>query len=157
MEDNPFAKKAKGLQGKSSEKMVGNYLADIDSKIQRFDWHRGYDARSAGGKFQRVAGDFSFYSPSAYGIIEVKEVAHATRLPYKNFELSQVAKAAKRELAGGTVIVLIHSTASDLWYPHRISFFQHRTGTTYASWIFSEVPAYSSATAALDPIIQPLL
>ena len=144
------AKKAKGQQGKVSEKKVAEYLAAIDANVTHFDWNRGYDARAAGGKFQRVAGDFAFYSPVGHGIIEVKEVDHEFRLPYKNFELSQVAKAAKRELAGGDVHVLVYHTPLKRWRRLPIVFFQHRTGTEYSSWDLSEWVLHPSCAAALD-------
>ena len=128
--------KKKASQGKSAESKVADYLADMDAKHLHFDWHRGYDARSAGGKFQRVAGDYSFYRLEDYGIFEVKEVDHANRLPYKNYEFSKVAKAVKRELAGGRVLVVIYFSKIDAWRWKPISFFQKRDQNV-GSWDFS--------------------
>lgn len=130
--------KAKGQQGKTAEKVVKDYLFALGLQRQDFDWHRGYDARSAGGKFQRIAGDFSWYKPGAHGIIEVKEVKHKDhRLPYQNFDSSQVGKARIRRLAGGTVHVLVYSSITKTWKCPDIEFFATRPGTEYGSWDLS--------------------
>lgn len=152
------ARKAKAEQGKTAEAKVGKLLGDIDSRVVDFDWHRGYDARAAGGKFQRVAGDFSFYSPQGHGIFEVKEVALPHRLPYGNFELSQVGKAVKRELAGGLVRVLFYSSVLDTWRILPISLFQHRDKSV-GSWFLEDQWQYPNLQAALQtlPYFLPLL
>lgn len=136
--------KAKGQQGKGAEKLVKDYLASLGEQRQNFDWHRGYDARSAGGKFQRIAGDFSWYKPGAHGIIEVKEVAHKDhRLPYKNFDPSQVAKARVRRLSGGTVHVLVYSSVTKTWKSPDIELFATRPGSAYSSWDLVEYEVFA--------------
>ena len=141
-------KKKKAQQGKSAEAEVQAFLKKIDESTVEFDWHRGYDARAAGGKFQRVAGDFSFYWPQGHGIIEVKEIAKGARLPYSNFSESQVGKARKRAMAGGTVIVLIYTKADDVWRRVPIDEFKHRPGPEFGSWDISGYLAFPSVEAA---------
>ena len=146
-----LAKKAKGSQGKPSETAVQSYLKAKGEADKTFDWHRAYDARAAGGVFQRIAGDFSFYSPGVHGIIEVKETQFDNRLPYKNFEHHQVGKAVVRKLAGGRVLVLIFSTSTKFWRWFPIEFFQHRDSTKgIGSWFF---PDARQTYASCDEIL----
>jgi len=134
-----LAKKAKGSQGKVSETRVQEYLKAKGEADKHFDWHRAFDARSAGGKAQRVCGDFGWYRPGDHGVIEVKETEFDNRLPYKNYELHQVAKVVVRQLAGGRPIVLIYSKSTRLWRTFGIEFFQHRDNTKgIGSWFFPE-------------------
>lgn len=147
-----IARKKKGQQGKSSESPVAAYLDNLNNAFARFDWQRGYDARSAGGKFQRVAGDYAFFAPYVHGVIEVKEVEHDFRLPFKNFEHSAVAKCMKRRLAGGLAIVLVHHTTTDLWRMLPISYFSHRD-LSNGSWDLSDWTQYGSVKEMLDPVI----
>lgn len=143
------AKRAKAQQGKTAEKAIAKYLDKVNAAVLAFDWQRGYDARSAGGKFQRVAGDFSFFSPAGHGIIEVKEHDHDFRLPYKNYKLSQVAGAHKRELAGGLVLVITFSTSLDMWRCMPIEFFRHRDETK-GSWDLSTFDCYAKLETILN-------
>jgi hypothetical protein len=142
--------KAKGQQGKAAEKLVKDYLQALGEARQNFDWHRGYDARSAGGKFQRIAGDFSWYEPGRHGIIEVKEVAHKHhRLPYQNFDSSQVGKCRIRQLAGGTVEVLVYSSITKTWKCPPLSLFLTRPGAAFGSWDLEELPVFGTPEEAL--------
>jgi len=143
--------KAKGQQGKSAEAIVKAYLEGLHSQRQAFDWHRGYDARSAGGKFQRIAGDFSWYMPGRHGIIEVKEVAHKEhRLPYKNFEDSQVGKCRIREMAGGVVHVLVYSSITKTWVSPPLELFRTRPGPAFGSWDLSGYVQWEDVQPILD-------
>lgn len=128
-----LAKRKLATKGKEPEADVAEYLGDVHAHVLQFDWHRAYDARSAGGKFQRIAGDFSFYSPHGHGLIEVKEMKHDYRLPYKNYDFSKVAGAAKRRLAGGEVHVVIYSSTLEKWFYRPIEFFKHRDAAV-GSW-----------------------
>lgn len=135
--------KAKGQQGKGAEAIIKAYLGTLHLQRQDFDWHRGYDARSAGGKFQRIAGDFSWYMPGKHGIIEVKEVAHKAYLvPYKNFDESQVAKCRLRAMAGGEVSVLIYSSITGKWKNPPLSLFVTRPGPPFGSWSMEAYPEH---------------
>jgi hypothetical protein len=135
--------KAKGQQGKGAEAIIKAYLGTLHLQRQDFDWHRGYDARSAGGKFQRIAGDFSWYMPGRHGIIEVKEVAHKEhRTPYKNFDESQVAKCRLRRMAGGTVHVLVYSSITETWKNPPLDLFVTRPGPAFGSWTMGEMDEY---------------
>lgn len=134
-------------RGKKAEKKVADFLSGMSSKIAAFDWHRQYDARSAGGRFPAQPGDFAFYSPSAHGLIEVKEVEHDFRLPKKNFDEDQIAKLYKRTLAGGHICVLVNFTTTKQWVSPPLQFFRDNLGKP--SWDLSEFTHYPTAEAAL--------
>lgn len=153
------ARKAKGSQGKVSEKKVQEYLQAKGDGDKTFDWHRAYDARSAGGRAQRITGDFSFYRPGEHGVIEVKETQFDNRLPYANYEHHQVAKVVVRKLAGGRSIVLVYCTKTQIWRWFPISFFQHRDMTKgVGSWFFPEGQiVYPDADEILDSFFRGLL
>lgn len=147
------ARRAKAEQGKSAEKSVATYLNDLSNAYAPFDYQRGYDARAAGGKFQRVAGDFQFFSPNIHGVIEVKETKFPERLPYGNFETSAVAKCVKRRLAGGLAIVLIYHETTELWRMLPISFFQRRD-LDKGSWFLDGWKTYTNVTEMLDLTVR---
>jgi len=134
-------------RGKKPEDEVRKYLKAYDERTHKFDWHRNYDAKSAGGRFQRQTGDFEFYLPGIHGIIEVKEVDHAFRLPHKNLTKESLAKMTKRQLAGGHASVLIYHTPIDQWRILGLSPFRVREG---GSWDLSTYTLYPSAAEALD-------
>lgn len=136
-------------RGKKAEADVKKYLEAYDSRTQKFDWHRNYDAHTAGGRFPRQVGDFEYYMPGIHGVIEVKEVDHAFRLPHKNFNQEAVAKLRKRSWASGHVSVLVYFTPLDRWRILGISPFYNREG---GSWDLSAVDLHPTAAAALDSL-----
>lgn len=142
-------KKSAADRGKKPEDEVRKYLKAYDERTHRFDWHRNYDAHTAGGRFQRQTGDFEFYFPDAHGVIEVKQVDHAFRLPHKNYAEEKVAKVYKRMLAGGMAIVLVYHTPIDQWRVTTLTPFRERTG---GSWDLSAWELYPTAKAALDSL-----
>lgn len=98
-------------RGKRAESEVRKVLLEMSEKHLRFASHRVLDARSAGGKLPAQAGDF-FWSytdgkTTPHGLLEVKEVEHAAKLPYKNLSPESYARMHKRELAGAKVFVLV--------------------------------------------------
>lgn len=107
-------------RGKWGESEVRKVLLEMSEKHLRFASHRVLDARSAGGKLPAQAGDF-FWSytdgkTTPHGLLEVKEVEHATKLPYKNLSPESYARMRKRELAGAKVFVLVaHRTGETVW------------------------------------------
>lgn len=133
-------------RGKKPEAEVKKVLEAHDAKTAAFDWHRNYDAHTAGGRFPRQVGDFEFYAPGVHGIIEVKEVNHACRLPHKNFNTDAVAKLRKRRLAGGYIYVMVYFTPLDQWRILHLDRFLTRDG---GSWDLSDAPLYPSAAAAM--------
>lgn len=136
-------------RGKKPEAEVMKYLKAYDAKHQDFDFSRNYDSHSAGGRFQRQTGDFQFYSPGAHGVIEVKEVAHAFRVPHKNLTEESAAKLWKRQLAGGEVIVLIYHSVTGKWRVADLNFFKIRTG---GSWDLSGMCEFHACSSALDSL-----
>src|SRR5262245_19757351 len=99
--------KSPGQRGKWAEDKVRALLKKLGEADARFDWERILDARSAGGRFRAQIGDFGVFMPQLHGVIEVKEVDHAYRLPHKNFDTEAVAKLYKRQLAGGATWIIV--------------------------------------------------
>jgi hypothetical protein len=136
-------------RGKKPEDAVKKYLEAYDARTHKFDWHRNYDAHTAGGRFPRQVGDFEFYLPGIHGVIEVKEVNHLCRLPHKNFTLEAVAKLRKRSHASGHVSVLIYFTPVDQWRILGLTPFFSREG---GSWDLGLYKLHPTAPAALDSL-----
>lgn len=135
-------KRGQGKRGKFAEGKVRKFLDDLGNSSADFDWSRIYDARSAGGRFPSRPGDFEFYRPGIHGLIEVKEVNHDYRLPSKNFKREQIAKLRKRQLAGGSIVVLVYHTTSKLWrYVPLQHFIEH---LKEPSWVLEEFPTSDS-------------
>lgn len=133
-------------KGKVAEKHVAKFLKAWDERTQGTDYHRVYDAHSAGGRFNRQVYDYAFFTVKCHGGIEVKEVAHAARLPHKNFGVDQVAKLRKRQWAGGAVIVLVYHSTTKLWRIPGLAVFLDREG---GSWDLSGFPTYATCDLAL--------
>lgn len=131
-------------RGKKAEDTVHEILKDM-CKNAGLDVERNYDARSAQGlSYARRCGDFSWYTFSKHGVIEVKETGAIATLPYKNFEPHQVGKMVRRKMAGGSAYVVVYHTKTDLWRYIPIDFFRERPDTA-ASWNLSEFPEYAHA------------
>lgn len=113
-------------RGKAAERDVKKYLTEVSLQYFDFDFERIYDARSAGGRFPSRPGDFEFYYPGCHGLIEVKEVNHAFRLPEKNFKKQAIARLRKRQLAGGTIVVVVRHANIGMWREVPLSFFVER-------------------------------
>lgn len=135
-------------RGKTAEKKVAAFLKAWSDARAGTDFHRVYDAHSSGGRFNRVCGDFAFFGKGVHGVIEVKEVGHAFRLPLKNFGEDQVAKLRKRQLADGTVIVLIYHTTTKLWRVPPLSIFFKREGGSWDLQGWELFPELSGALAS---------
>lgn len=131
-------------RGKWAEGEVKTLLAKLASSSSRVDWQRNYDAHSAGGKFPSQTGDFSFFSPNCHGVIEVKEVHHPTRLPYKNFE--NTGKLRVRELAGGKIVILVAHLPEKLWRIVPFEFIKIKDpAKPSGSWVLTDFPPCSLA------------
>lgn len=137
-------------RGKHAEKKVREYLKKIDEATVNFDFERVLDAHAAGGRFASRTGDFSWWAPEMHGVIEVKEVEHPTRLPYKNVSTESVAKLRKRYLAGGQVMILVCHMPMDVWRLVPLPMLLKRDSSTPSgSWDLSQFPTYPSVEAAL--------
>lgn len=131
-----------GQRGKVAEGEVQKYLNALSSRVAAFEFERIYDARSAGGKFPKRPGDFAFYRTSVHdgtpkvvvhtlhGLIEVKELEHAYRLP--KTRLASLPKLVKRELSGGIIVVLIKNPLTGMWRCPPFAFFRNNQSVT--SW-----------------------
>ena len=144
-------KKTAGSRGKAAEKAVREVLTDLGNRMATFDWDRIYDARSAGGRFPSRPGDFEWYYKGsdcvAFGLIEVKEVAHNVLLPKKNFNPKQVARLRKRQLAGARVIILVHHSVAKVWRWVPLQLFIDNPNVT--SWNLGAFSMYPTARSAL--------
>lgn len=134
-------------KGKTAEKKVAAFLKAWSDARAGTDWHRVYDAHSAGGRFNRQVYDFAFFESGIHGGIEVKEVAHGYLLPHKNFGVDQVAKLRKRQLSGGSVLVLVYHSTTGLWRLPSLSLFLTRER---GSWNLTAFPTFESCAAALE-------
>lgn len=124
-------------RGKVAERLVKQELDKLTVRAN-FDYERITDAFSSrGGATISRPGDFLAFDNGTAVLLEVKEVAHAFRLPKPNFPPDQRARMNKRALAGCMCCVLVYSSVSKLWRYLPLSFFD--TGTT-GSWDLREEP-----------------
>lgn len=140
-------------RGKKPEAAVKLYLERLAGARADFDWERKYDAHSAGGRFQRQIYDFAFFAPGRHGGIEVKEVAHDFRIPYKNFKPEQVAGLRKRALAGANIVILVYHSTSQKWRPCPLRAFIGRP-TDAGSWDLQAYPEKDSCAVALREFFE---
>lgn len=137
-------------RGKYAEGKVREHLAKLDTAMANFDFERVLDAHAAGGRFNARTGDFSWWAPEDHGVIEVKEVQHAFRLPYKNYEREKVNRCRKRQLAGGHIFVMVCHMPAKIWRVPPFTIFLQRDPTTPSgSWDLTEFPTYTSVAEAL--------
>lgn len=125
-------------RGKSAESQVRAVLEGFNTRVAGFTFNRVPDAHMAGGRFPAQAGDYQAFRklanvtqmgagtpPQMFSatevpqsrnfIIEVKEVAHAYRLPQKNYSADKVARVQKRVWAGTEAVVAVLHTTTGLW------------------------------------------
>lgn len=157
-----------GARGKWAETEVRKVLQGMSDADLHFCFNRTLDARSAGGRFPAQAGDFQSFKLyrqglanlgdySTNGLIEVKEVEHAFRLPFKNLDEDSYARMHKRELAGSRVLVLIAHRWPDtkpsavVWRALPLSYFADRSKVKgVGSWDLSAVPVADYRQAILN-------
>lgn len=165
-------------RGRYAEGKVREHLVVLSDTRSSFCFNRNLDAHAAGGRFPPQAGDFqAFLSGCWYPqfssidwipggstkmwvgsfagsrnfIIEVKEVAHATRLPYKNYSSDKVSRVKAREWAGTECLVLIcHKLpkAKPVWRAVPQAFFYDRDpAKPSGSWDLSSFPTVDHKVA----------
>lgn len=146
-------------RGKYAEGKVRDFLKQWAADHLHFCFNRILDAHSAKGAMANPQpGDFQWFmrtdlacacysaptrdkdlvdtaiSDPVYtrnGLIEVKEVEHAFRLPHKNFSPDQVGRMRIRQLAGSEPLVLICHRPPErpvVWRAPEFEFFQQREG-----------------------------
>ena len=109
------------------------------------DWERIYDARTAGGKIPKRPGDYSVFAPGLHIWIEVKETQHNSRIDKS--KLTQIPKLTVREMAGGTIIILVYHTKTKKW--RAPPFYLFGNNPSAASWDLSELPEFDSLEDAM--------
>lgn len=140
-----------GQRGKFAEKEVEKLLTHLNDRVLNFAWERLPDARAAGGRLKAQLCDYLawwHHSGQASGVsfqIEVKEIAHAFRLPKD--KLNQLPKLRKIRRAGGIGIVIVYHTSTMLWRVMPLEFFN---GEAPPSWDLSGVPQFPSLDMALN-------
>jgi hypothetical protein len=133
-------------RGKYAEGEVRKVLERLKGAYASFMYERIYDARSAGGRgIPARAGDFEFWAPGLHGLIEVKELNHAFRLPSKN--VTQLPKLRLRQLAGGLIFVLVYHTPLKAWRRVPVDWLHLRSGQP--SWDLSDFGTLPDAEASL--------
>lgn len=133
-----------GTRGKWAEGQVKAWMKKRSEAEAGFYYYRYPDARA--GSMQAVPADFGTMHQGLGGLLEVKEVVHAFRLPAKNFSPDKVARMAKFDMAGGISWVLVCHMPMKLWRVAPIDFF---ILDRPASWDLSRFPLHPSADAAL--------
>jgi len=139
-------------RGRYAENKVREHLKAIEARWSNFTFNRNQDAHAARGAFVAVPGDFQAFKGwsddagqprhESY-ILEVKEVAHASRLPYKNYSADKVARIRVRELCNCRCLVLVCHRAGGkiFWRAVPQNFFYTRNEQTPSgSWDLSEFP-----------------
>lgn len=127
-----------GDRGKSAESKVRAALLKLSAQVGAV-FYRLPDARS--GSFQVTLADFLAVLWGVPALIEVKEVAHAYRLSYNNFNSSQVARQRLWKLAGAEGWVLVYHSTTGLWRCLDIEVFTDRS--VGGSWDLRPYPAGS--------------
>ena len=131
-------------RGKVAEGLFQKELVKKEAAVAGFTFERIYDAHSARGAMANPrSGDFCLYFKGMNILVEIKEVAHAFRLPRQNFERGQRARMKKRELAGSKCFVVIYHSTTETWRLLPLSFFGFEdTG----SWDVQDVPFQTPKT-----------
>lgn len=149
-------------RGKYSEGKVREFLKKWADTHLHFCFNRILDAHSARGAMANPQpGDFQWFMQlepvvgdafprTRNGLIEVKEVEHAYRLPHKNFSVDQVGRMRVRQLAGSEPLVLVcfrPEGGETRWLAPEFEMFMQRDG---GSWDFRGMPT----THRVDTILE---
>lgn len=125
-----------GDRGKYAEKEVKKMLVRYEA-YSSFAWYRLPDARA--GSLKATLADFLTMHKGALSLVEVKQVDHAFRLPYKNFDEKKVARVRAWAMAGAEGWVMMYFTQISAWRLAPIDAFLVRTSKG-GSWDFSGRP-----------------
>lgn len=133
----------RATRGKYAEEKVRESLKSLKAEHLDFDFERNYDARSSMGRIPARAGDFTFFGMTStgrsyHGLLEVKQVAHAFRLPRKNFDPKKWPALERRQEAGGVVLVIFYSSSHGMWKAIPLSWFVKQG--VKPSWDTREAP-----------------
>ncbi len=159
-------------QGAYAEGKVREFLKGWAETHAGFCFNRILDAHSAMGAMANPQpGDFQWFldtgnefihhdeqkvwSITRNGLIEVKSVKHAFRLPYKNFGSDQVGRMRIRELAGSEPLVLVcHRPEGGKvqWRNPPLDFIAERVEGA-GSWDLSGFPAHPKVSDILEKLL----
>lgn len=159
-------------RGGYAEGKVRNWLTAYKHNVIGFTFNRLLDAHSSHGRTSvEQPGDYQWFLNTGIkftlgsenivrtwtrnGVIEVKEVAHAYRLPVQNFGIDQVGRMQIRALAGSEPLVLVCFRPPDekpCWRTAPLEFFQERPSKA-GSWDFREIDAYTHCDDLLHMFI----
>lgn len=120
-------------RGKYAEASVKKQLASIN-RVD-FAWWRLPDAHA--GSMQPTLADFLIVKGGFITLLEVKEVAHAFRLPTGNFKPENRARMRMFQAAGAKCKVLVYFSTVKEWRYADLEYF----GTqTTGSWDMRDLP-----------------
>ena len=128
-------------RGKFAESQVKALLKKLEAA--NCTHHRFPDKRA--GSSVTAPADFLLLQEGKLRLLEVKEVQHQTRLPYKNLEQGQLARMLMWQAAGASCWVLIYHTPANVWRLLPVDYFKNRqkttdTGKPVGSWNLEDVP-----------------
>lgn len=137
-------------KGKDAEDVVKDVLEAWGAKSPFREWNRLIDTRAARIIIAAAKADFDFYvgfpdAPGAFGLIEVKETEHEYRLKRSHFP--QFAGMRKREICGGTCLVLVFHSTLKRWRVASLAWC-HDNGDV-GSWDMRNLPLFERAEQAL--------
>lgn len=119
-------------RGKFAEGAFRKALENLDRGID-FAFHRFPDAHA--GSFTPAPADFMFLDKGKFFVLEVKEVAHDSRLPYNNFKLINYNRMRKWVMAGAEGWIIVYHAKSKLYRVLPLQAF-HVRNESAASWFF---------------------
>lgn len=114
-------------RGKWAEGRVRAYLKTLE--LANCAFHRFPDAHA--GSLATTPADFLVCRQGKLTLLEVKEVQHDFRLPYKNFALDQMARMRMWKAAGAQALVAVCFMPTQTWRILDVEYFVQRDG---ASW-----------------------
>ena len=139
------SRKERADRGQYAQGKVQDFLKSVARRNAVVDWERIYDARSSGGKIPKRPGDYAVFAPKHHIWIEVKQTAHNSRITKQS--LTQIPKLTIRELAGGTIIILVYHSTTKLWRAPQFSIF--RDCPAVPSWDLSDLPTFDTVEGAI--------
>lgn len=135
-------------RGKFAESQVKTLLKKLEAA--NCTHARWPDAHS--GSFVTAPADFLLLQEGKLRLLEVKEVQHQTRLPYKNLEQGQLARMLMWQAAGASCWVLVCHMPAKVWRLLPADYFKNRqtvseTGKPIGSWNLQDVPTQTLTEA----------
>lgn len=128
-------------RGKVAEGLMKKALQQLEKSKHDLCFERIADARSSRGMSSNPRdGDFVIYHAGKNILLELKEVAHAARLPKPNLPNDQKARLRKRQLAGTICKVVVYHSPTGVWRLLDLDYFD--LGTT-GSWELSGTKPYT--------------